>query len=231
MLEELLIKPTCCNLVWALNRMNSSWNWWIFSLRFDFDWGWGRSFRNIWYRHYIYLDALYMSLYIMLFPGIMFIWYHYHPSILFFQPSSISSTPWSIFWRTSFIALSRLARKLYDQLGDQSWANRIATLSWLGLSAARNYFLRLRHASAPLLGVFNMTWQSIIGWRPWGMKEEGKGMIDTGWWKWEKCFDVSSGLKTFKFWMFPPFFWEGKISEPHSLPIICPNKFHGLKYS
>ena len=118
----------------------------------------------------------------MLFPGIMFIWYHYHPSILFFQPSlQYLQPPGPFFEEHLFIALSRLARKLYDQLGDQSWANRIATLSWLGLSAARNYFLRLRHASAPLLGVFNMTWQSIIGWRPWGMKEEGKGMIDTGW--------------------------------------------------
>ena len=85
---------------------------------------------------------------------------------------SISSILWSF---------SRLARKLYDQLGDQSWTNRIATLSWLGLSAARNYFLRLRHASAPLLGVFNMTWQAIIGWRRFFGKEEGKGMIDTGW--------------------------------------------------
>ncbi|CAK9023694.1 unnamed protein product [Durusdinium trenchii] len=47
-----------------------------------------------------------------------------------------------------------LAQKLYNQLakGDtHSWPARIAALSWLGLNSARDYFLGLREAVAPLL--------------------------------------------------------------------------------
>ncbi|CAJ1354934.1 unnamed protein product, partial [Effrenium voratum] len=57
-----------------------------------------------------------------------------------------------------------LARKLYEQLamGGQGWPARVAALSWLGLNAARNYFLRLRRAAMPLVDWMTASTSSLI---------------------------------------------------------------------
>ena len=56
-----------------------------------------------------------------------------------------------------------LARKLYQKLGDKSWPARIAALSWLGLTTAREYFLTLRQIASPLLEALGTAWNSTFG--------------------------------------------------------------------
>ena len=86
----------------------------------------------------------------------------------------------------------QLANKLYGKLlgGGSGWPARVAALSWLGLTAARGYFLKAWDGLRPLLG----SWASLtlLQWWPGSAQVQGVTSPDSG----RQVTRTSQGRKT-----------------------------------